>query len=319
MAEVQVLWNLQEARAGFGPSALTIGNFDGVHVGHRVLMRQAAQIGRANGWKPSVLTFQPHPAKIVAPARAPRMITSFERRAALMAQEGIEQVLVLPFNQEVAAWSPQEFVKGLLVDALGVRAVVVGEDFRFGCKQAGDAPLLAELGEKYGFQEVLVPPVAMRGRRASSSLVRECLGAGQVGRAARLLTQPFALQGRVVSGHGIGSKQTVPTLNLEPDSEVMPLDGVYVTRTRDLDSHRQWQSITNVGVRPTFGGDSLTVETFLLSAFEPPAPSRILVEFLRRIREERKFASPELLKAQILADVRRAQSVHRRLGNLKCR
>ncbi len=308
-----VYWRLEDVPADFGPSALTIGNFDGVHHGHRVLMRQAADIGRARGWKPSVLTFRPHPANVVAPARAPKMITSFERRAELMAEEGIEQVLVLPFNANVAAWSPEQFVKDLLVDRLGVRAVVVGDDFRFGHKQTGNSRMLEEFGAKLGFQEVLVPQISVRGPRASSSLVRNLISAGQVARAARLLSKPFALQGRVVAGQGIGSKQTVPTLNLEPDSEVLPLDGVYVTRTRDRATARTWESITNVGNRPTFGGDALTVETFLLDPFQPPTPERILVEFLWRLRGERKFESPEALKAQILSDVRRAQRVHHRL------
>jgi riboflavin kinase/FMN adenylyltransferase len=295
----------------FGPSALTIGNFDGVHAGHRVLLRTAAQIAQARGWKPSVLTFNPHPARIVAPARAPRMITSFERRAELMAEEGIQQVMLLPFTRDVSLWSPEYFVEHLLVGRLGVKAVVVGDDFHFGHKQAGDRRLLEELGIQHGFEVVLVPPVEVRGQRVSSSLVREMVGAGRVARAARLLTKPFELQGRVVSGHGVGSKQTVPTLNLEPDSEVLPLSGVYVTRTRDLDRERRWESITNVGTRPTFDGDALTIETFLLQPLEPPAPERIRVEFLWRVRDERKFASAEDLKAQILRDVQRAQRIHR--------
>ncbi len=313
MAVVRVYRRLEDVPGDFGPCALTIGNFDGVHHGHRFLMKKAAELGRARGWRPSVLTFCPHPANVVAPARAPKMITSFERRIDLMAEEGIEQVLVLPFDWEVAGWSPEQFVRDLLVDRLGVRAVVVGEDFRFGHKQAGNSRMLEEFGALLGFQEVLVAPVAVRGVRASSSLVRTLVSAGQVARAARLLSKPFALQGRVVPGQGIGSKQTVPTLNLEPDSEVLPLNGVYVTRTRDRDGGRKWDSITNVGIRPTFGGEAVTVETFLLGLFEPPTPERILVEFLWRIRDERKFDSPEALKAQILSDARRAGRVHSRL------
>lgn len=313
MNHARVWWRLEDVPYDFGPSALTIGNFDGVHAGHRVLMRRAAEIARENGWKPSVLTFQPHPAKIVAPARAPQLITSFERRVDLMAQEGIEQVLVLPFTPEVALWTPEQFVSDLLVHRLGVQAVVVGEDFRFGHKQAGDSRMLEECGRKYGFREVLIPPVEVRGERASSSLVRQSVTAGRVAHAARLLCKPFALEGPVVPGQGIGSKQTVPTLNLQPDSEVMPRAGVYVTRTRDLDGPRRWESITNVGTRPTFNGRQLTVETFLLQPLDPPAPARILVEFLRWIREERKFDSPEALKSQILQDVRRAARVHARL------
>jgi riboflavin kinase/FMN adenylyltransferase len=260
-----------------------------------------------------VLTFEPHPAKVVAPERAPRLITSFERRVELMEREGIEHVLILPFTREVSLWPPKYFVEHLLVEKLGVKAVVLGDDFRFGHKQAGDRNLIEELGAKHGFEVALVAPVEVRGERVSSSLVREMAGAGRVARAARLLERPFELQGRVVSGQGVGSKQTVPTLNLEPDSEVLPLSGVYVTRTIDLDGMREWESITNVGNRPTFGGGAVTVETFLLGALEPPAPERIRVEFLWRVRDERKFASAEALKAQILRDVMRAQRVHARL------
>jgi riboflavin kinase/FMN adenylyltransferase len=320
MAPFKVWWSLDETPADFGPCSLTIGNFDGVHIGHRVLMHKAADIGEANGWKPSVLTFNPHPARIVAPARAPKMITSFERRAELMAEEKIQQVLVMPFTEEVSHWSPEEFVSRILAEKLQARAVVVGEDFRFGYKQAGDSQTLANLGEKYGFTVSFISPVSFRGVRASSSLVRELVGSGNVARAARLLTEPFALQGRVVTGKGIGSKQTVPTLNLEPDSEVMPRNGVYVTRTTDLgtgvSSGPRWESITNVGVRPTFNGEGVTVESFLLGTLEGETPERIRVEFLRRVRDERKFDSPELLKQQILRDVQRAQRVHARLRNI---
>src|SRR5277367_1111769 len=134
----RVWWRLEDTPPDFGPAALTIGKFDGVHMGHRALMRRAKELGSLNGWKPSVLTFYPHPAKIVAPSRAPRMITPFERRAELMGSEGIEQVLMLPFTLAVSQWSPREFVEDLLVRRLGARCVIVGDDFRFGHKQAGD-------------------------------------------------------------------------------------------------------------------------------------------------------------------------------------
>jgi riboflavin kinase/FMN adenylyltransferase len=316
MAGPLVWWRLEDVPADFGPAALTIGNFDGVHCGHRALMRRTAAEARVHQWKASVLTFNPHPAKVVAPARAPRMITAFARRVELMGQEGIEQVLVLPFTEDVARWSAGEFVN-LLLEKLGAKCVVIGDDFRFGHKQSGNRALLEEFGKLRGCDVIAVDPVNVRGERVSSSLIREKVGAGRIARAARLMGRPFELEGSVVTGQGIGSKQTVPTLNLEPDSEVLPLDGVYVTRTRDLNDGRIWDSITNVGVRPTFGGDTVTVETFLLSAFEPPAPVRIRVEFLRRVRDERKFESPEALKAQIFRDVQRAQRVHERLRKFR--
>lgn len=313
MVPVRIFRGLHEVPADFGPSALTIGNFDGVHDGHRELMRRTARLACEGGFKPSVLTFNPHPAKIVAPSRAPRLITSFERRAELMAEAGIAQILILPFTAAVAQWSPEDFVERLLVAKLGAKVVVVGEDFHFGHKQAGDRSTLERLGALHGFRVELVAPISVRGERASSSLIREMAGAGRIARAARLMGRPFELQGEVVSGHGIGAKQIVPTLNLQPDSEVLPAAGVYVTRTTDLADGRRWRSITNAGMRPTFGGDAFTVETFLLDPFDGVAPSHIRVELLWRLRDERRFESPELLKAQILRDVLRAGSIHRRL------
>jgi riboflavin kinase/FMN adenylyltransferase len=317
MKTPRVFWGLDQVPPDFGPRALTIGNFDGVHIGHQELMRRTADIAHANSWNAAVLTFQPHPAKVIAPARAPNMICDFARRAELMGATGIEQVLVLPFTEELSRWTPEEFVLELLVGKLGAKAVVIGDDFRFGHKQGGDRALLETLGRQHGFDVVTVDPVEVRGQRVSSSLLREMAAAGRITRASRLLARPFELEGQVVSGHGIGSKQTVPTLNLAPDSEVLPRSGVYVTRTAELSEGRRrarrWESITNVGMRPTFNGDALTIETYLLSPFEPPDPERIRVEFLWRIRDERKFASPEELKAQILRDARRAMRVHARL------
>ncbi|WP_219341381.1 bifunctional riboflavin kinase/FAD synthetase [Nevskia soli] len=313
MSMPRVFWGFDHVPPDFGPCALTIGNFDGVHIGHQELMRRTAEIARAGGRKAAVLTFQPHPAKVIAPARAPKMICDFTRRAELMGAAGIEHVLVLPFTEELSRWTPEEFVVDLLVRKLGAKAIVMGDDFRFGHKQAGDRALLERLGREHGFDVVTVAPVEIRRQRVSSSLLREMAAAGRIARASRLLARPFELEGRVVSGHGIGSKQTVPTLNLAPDSEVLPRTGVYVTRTVELPEGRRWESITNLGVRPTFNGDALTIETYLLSPFEPPDPERIRVEFLWRIRDERKFASPEELKAQILRDARRAIQIHARL------
>lgn len=303
---------LRDIPANFGPCALTIGNFDGVHAGHREIMRRVVRVAAEHGWKASVLTFDPHPTRVVAPARAPQLMTTPEQRRELMREDGIEQVLILPFDRSVAQWTPEQFVKDLLVDRLGVKLVLVGADFRFGHKQAGDTALLAELGKRFGFKLELISPVIVRGERVSSSLIRKLVQEGRVTRACRLLSRPFSLEGDVVPGHGVGSKQTVPTLNLATPSEVLPASGVYISKTRDLDADRRWQSITNVGYRPTFGGDALTIETFLLQPLTGDTPKRIHVEFLWRVREERKFDSPEALKAQIMHDVGRAQAYFRR-------
>jgi riboflavin kinase/FMN adenylyltransferase len=294
-------------------SVITIGNFDGVHAGHRQILRRLVELGRENHLKPAVLTFDPHPTRIVAPERAPRLLTTIEERVSLIREQGVEDVIVFPFSTETARLSPEEFVRQIVVAQLHARIVMVGDNFRFGHKQAGDTKTLAELGERFGFKTHVVDAVHRRGRVVSSSAIRKLIEAGDVAMAARLLERPYDLRGEVVSGHGIGSKQTVPTLNLATPAEVIPRNGVYITCSRDLETGDRWHSITNVGNRPTFGGGELTVETFLLSAFDGLTPERISVSFLRRIREERRFENADALRQQIFRDVGRAQTFFRRL------
>ncbi len=308
---------LDEVPADFGPCALTIGNFDGVHIGHRSILRRVKQIADARGWKPSALMFDPHPARVVAPQRAPRLMTPPERRASLMADEGIEQALVLPFTAEVARLTPEEFARQIVASRLGARAVLVGDNFRFGHDHAGNVETLRELGSRLGFETEIVPAVTRRGRAVSSSAVRSLLDEGRVALAARWLERPYALEGEVVAGRGIGSRHTVPTLNLAAGAELIPKIGVYVTRTHDLETARAWDSITNIGYRPTFGDSTqLTIETFLLDPPMGEAPRRISVEFLWRVREERKFTNPEALKARILRDAAAARRYFARTGRL---
>jgi riboflavin kinase/FMN adenylyltransferase len=308
--------SLAEVPADFGPCAITIGNFDGVHRGHRQIMERVAAVARENGWKSAVLTFDPHPTKLVAPARAPRLLTTPEQRAHLILGQGIGQVLILPFTAEIAKLTPEEFVREILVRRLQARAVLVGDNFRFGHRAAGDARMLRDLGQTYGFETEIMGAIAWRKRIISSSEIRSLIEAGDVALAGRMLGRPYALEGAVVPGEGVGSKQTVPTLNLETPVEVLPKTGVYVTRTREAAGLREWPSITNVGHRPTFDGHRLTIETFLLSGLDGLTPARISVEFLRWVREERKFPSPEALKAQIMRDVGRAQAYFRRLEEI---
>jgi riboflavin kinase/FMN adenylyltransferase len=300
--------------AGFQPCALTIGNFDGVHLAHRRLLRATTDAAGSAGLRAAVLMFDPHPACVVAPERAPRLLTSLEERCELIQGEGIEHVLIQPFTAALAKLTPEEFAIKFLHDGLDARIVIVGENFRFGCKQAGDAHTLKELGARLGFETRLLETVSWRGRRVSSGEIRKLVTAGDVGIAGRLLERAYAISGDIVHGHGIGSKQTVPTLNLRTEAQVIPARGVYITRTAELGGVRRWTSITNIGIRPTFGGDdALSIETFLLDPLEGPTPERIRLEFLRRMRDERQFEGPEALKAQILRDVERAKAYFRRV------
>jgi riboflavin kinase / FMN adenylyltransferase len=309
-----VFRSLDEARDNFGPCALTIGNFDGVHLGHRTLIRQTQQVARRNGWKAAVLTFDPHPTAIVAPERTPKLICSLQERLRLLEEAGADRVLVLPFGRDIAAMSPREFVEQVLVGALDSKAVMVGQNFRFGCRQAGNASTLAELARELKFEVHFLAPVIYRGELVSSSAVRQHIAAGEVAAAGRLLARCFYLEGEVVRGHGVGSKQTVPTLNLKPGTEISPRHGVYVTQVEDLEDGRVWRSVTNIGVRPTFGGDEVTIESFLLSPFDGRNPDRIRVHFRHWLREERKFPDPQALRNQILHDVGRADEYWRLLN-----
>ncbi len=302
------------------PSALTIGNFDGVHIGHLYLMGRVVEMAYAQGLSPTVMTFDPHPTRVVAPDRAPKLLTGTEERIALLKAAGIEQVFVVAFSPQIARMQPEEFVARFVHEQCSARVVIVGGNFRFGSKQAGTTDTLIALGEKYGFQTEVAPAVHYRGRAASSSEVRRLIRDGDVSMAGRLLDRPYSVEGEVVKGHGIGSKQTVPTLNLSTRAEVLPANGVYVTRTHESGVSkrpREWESITNVGMRPTFDGDALTIETFLLEPLNGENPARIRVEFLRRVREERKFESPDALKSQILRDVGRAKTYFRRASSLQ--
>lgn len=312
--------SFHDALPFFGPAGVCIGNFDGVHTGHQSLFARLVALCRERGWKPSVLTFDPHPARILVPERAPKLLTTISERVALMRQAGIEQVLVLPFNSELQHLDAVQFVERILVP-LGTRAVIVGDNFRFGHKLSGNVETLRQMAESSGYESLAGGTVSYRGQTVSSSNVRGALYDGDVIKAARMLGRWYTIAGTVITGYGIGSKQTVPTLNLKPTSELPPADGVYVTRATDLDDNRTWQAITNIGTRPTFddGGASAnarSIETFLLDPFDGRNPSRLKLTFFGRLREERRFEDAAALKAQILRDVHRAQQLHRRLARL---
>jgi riboflavin kinase/FMN adenylyltransferase len=306
----------EEAEGVFGPCALTIGNFDGVHLGHRTLIRQAQQIARAHGWSTGVLTFDPHPTVIVAPERAPQMICSLQERLRLLEEAGANRILVLPFTKRIAEMSPREFLEQIVVEALGARAVVVGQNFRFGRQQLGNTAVLSQLGTELGLESHFLAPITSRGEIVSSTAIRRHILAGNVSRTGRLLGRCFALQGEIVTGQGIGSKQTVPTLNLRPGPEIIPRKGVYISEAEDLEDGRTWHGITNVGIRPTFGGGDLSIETFLLSPFDGRNPERVEVRFRHWVREERTFPDAQALRNQILRDVAGAQAYWRRLERL---
>jgi riboflavin kinase/FMN adenylyltransferase len=309
--------SLDEARDQFGPAALAIGNFDGVHIGHRALIAAMSEFAEMHSVHKGVITFHPHPTVLIAPDRVPPMLSTLDDRIQRLRELGVERILVLPFTTELSRFTPKQFVAQVLCGALHTKAAFVGENFHFGYRQAGTPAVLADLGRQYGFATTFLKPVTYRGEAVSSSAIRKALIGHRLGFAARLMGRYFSVCGPVVTGHGIGARQTVPTLNILPAPEQLLLQGVYITQTLDLDSDRVWPSITNVGVRPTFGGDGVTIESYLLAPLTGSAPSQIRVEFRRFVREERQFENPDALKRQILRDVARAQAYWRRVERLR--
>jgi riboflavin kinase/FMN adenylyltransferase len=300
--------------ATFGHSSvLAIGNFDGIHLGHQAILRATVDRAHALNAVSTALTFDPSPRKVLRPETAPPLLSTSAQRTEWFNLLGLEAVVVLPFTLELARLSPEEFVEQILLRDLRIKAVLVGENFRFGHKQAGDVKLLSELGAKHGFAVVIVPPVVYRGEVVSSTIIRREIAAGDVSHAARLLGRPFVLTGEVVSGTGTGRRFTFPTLNLAPEQELLPARGVYVTRTCLDGETRSHRSVTNIGMRPTFNGSSLSVETHLLDTQLAATPKRLEVRFWKRLREEKKFSGPEELRAQIAIDIARANKFFSRL------
>ena len=304
--------------ATFGhASVLAIGNFDGIHLGHQAILRATVERARALDAVSTALTFDPSPRRVLHPESAPLRLSTNAQRMEWFNALGLEAVVVLPFTLDLARLSPGEFVEQILVRDLRVKAVLVGENFRFGHKQAGDVKLLTELGKEHGFDVVIVAPVVHRGEVVSSTIIRREVAEGDVSHAGRLLGRPFALTGEVVSGTGTGRRFTFPTLNLAPEQELLPARGVYITRAWIEGETRRHRSVTNIGTRPTFNGSSLSVETHLLDAQPAGTPKRMEVRFWKRLREEKKFSGPEELREQIAADIARANKFFTRLRRFR--
>jgi phosphoribosyl 1,2-cyclic phosphate phosphodiesterase len=304
--------------ASFGQSSvLAIGSFDGIHLGHQAVLRSTVERARALKAVATVLTFDPSPRKVLRPETAPPHLSTMEQRLDCFKAMGLEAVVVLPFTLELSRLSPEEFVLQILVRNLRIKAVFVGEDFRFGHRQAGDVKLLRELGTEHGFEVAVLPPVVYRGEVVSSTLIRREVADGDVSHAARLLGRPFALSGEIITGTGTGRRFTFPTLNLVAEQGLLPGRGVYITRTclnREEHSHR---SVTNIGMRPTFDGSALSVETHLLDVQLPATPKRMEVRFWKRLRDEKKFSGPEELRAQIARDIASANKFFSRLRRFR--
>lgn len=311
LATVSVFHSLAEIPANFGPSVAAIGNFDGVHCGHREILSAVVAEARACNAHAVAITFDPHPEHFLRPAQAPRLLTPLDERVRLLSETGVNAILVLPFDRALAALTPREFVEQILVCALGIRGIHEGQSFRFGRSAAAGVLELAEFGAEFGFAVRVHPPFCVRGLEVSSSAIRALIAAGDMRRARWMLGRPFAVLSTPARGRGIGTKLLVPTVNLAPYDGLLPDFGVYITRL-NIDG-RIFESVTNVGNRPTFGEASFAVESHILN-FEPvdlDEDTPLELEFLLRLRGEIKFPSPEALKEQIFKDVARAKRYFR--------
>ena len=295
----------------FGPSVAAIGNFDGVHLGHRDILTGAVKEARQLGARAVAVTFDPHPEQVLRPASAPRLITPLAERLRLLAATGVDAVLVLRFDRELARVEAGEFVRRILAGALKVRSVHEGRSFRFGRGARAGVEELARFGAEDGFEVRVHEAVRVHGLDVSSSAIRALVAAGDVRRARWMLGRPFAMKSTPAKGRGIGTRLVVPTVNLAPYDGLLPAFGVYVTRL-SVDG-RVFRAVTNVGNRPTFGEPSFAVESHILD-FEPVdlhEQTPLELEFFMRLRGEMTWPSAEALKAQIMADAARAKRYFR--------
>jgi riboflavin kinase/FMN adenylyltransferase len=304
---MRIFHHLDDLPKDLGPTVVSIGNFDGVHLAHRRVLTELVRRARETGATSTVVTFDPHPTRILRPDAAPRLLTPWPLKRRLLEATGIDTALVLPFSRDLSLMTPLEFVEQVIVRGLHAREVHEGFNFHFGHRAQGNVDRLAEFGREFGFQVKVYPALTIRGDVVSSSRIRELLSAGRVSRARHLLGRVFSIISTPGRGRGYGHKYTVPTINLSRYDEMIPRNGVYITRTRV--NGETFDAVTNVGVRPTFGPDSFAIESHLLN-FSPlslTAQTEVELCFLKRLRDEQKFPTIETLREQIARDVKHAR------------
>ena len=305
---MHVFRHLEELPHDLGRTVLSVGNFDGVHRAHQHVLAEVVRRARQLGAVSMAVTFDPHPTRILHPDAAPPLITPLPVKLRLLAATGLDSVLLLPFTRDLSLLTPRQFAEEILHLKLHAREVHEGFNFRFGRQAKGDVRQLEEFGREFDFAVKVYPEMSIRGHSVSSSRVRQLIAAeGDLSDARHLLGRPFSIVSTPGRGRGYGAKYTVPTINLSRYEELVPRDGVYITRTRVAEEC--FDSVTNVGKRPTFGAESFAIETHLLN-FHPldlTPETEVELFFLRRLRPEIKFPSVDELRAQIAADVHHAR------------
>jgi len=287
---------------------LALGNFDGVHLGHQAIFRQTVARACEIGGTSMVFTFEPHPLHVLAPEKAPLLLTTFSQKMRLIAALGISIGIRVAFNETFARQQPLDFIREVLCQSIGVHDLIVGYDFRFGHRRAGTTTVLQEHATVYGYQVTVVPPITREDIVVSSSNIRRLLHEGQVEAAARLLGRSYSIEGPVVEGYRRGAALGFPTANVRSVNAIVPRTGVYAVRVMWKD--RTYAGVANVGYNPTFGNQALSVEAHLFDFAADLYGETVCIVFVARIREERKFASVDELVAQIACDVQQARAIH---------
>jgi riboflavin kinase/FMN adenylyltransferase len=309
---VKIISLLDDLAPEYALPVVTMGNFDGVHLGHRKLIQGVVARAAEIGGTPIAITFYPHPMHMLVPNNAPMQIQTLPQKLAVIESLGIPVTVVIPYNEKLAVTSARDFALDVLCERLRIKEIYVGPNFAFGHRRQGSVSLLKEIGREKGFLAEKIPQVEFRGTRVSSTAVRQALVYGQVSLARRLLVRPFTLEGTVVHGAGLGSKLQIPTANLCTENELIPRRGVYITRLCvDGDS---WAGVTNIGFRPTIDAKeaaALSIETHALDFNRDIYGKRIAVEFWGRVRDECRFASLDELVARIKKDKESARRYFR--------
>ncbi len=312
---MKVFHKLGDVPGDYGPTVVSVGNFDGVHRAHTHVLREIVRRAREKNGKAVAVTFEPHPVRILRPDSGFKLLTPTPEKIRLLKQTGIDAMLLLPFTRDLSLLTPHQFAHDILKHRLKAVEVHEGYNFHFGHKAAGNVEMLSKFGKEMGFEVKPYPEMKLRGEPVSSSHIRKLIAAGRVSRPRHLLGKPFSILSTPGRGRGYGSKYTVPTINLSRYEELVPADGVYITRTRVGDEC--FDSVTNIGNRPTFGTESFAIETHLLNfhPIELTSDTEVELFFLNRLRDEIKFPSVDALRERIAKDVRKARRYFRLLAS----
>jgi len=304
---MKVYYDLKECEESLPYPVVTLGNFDGIHRGHQEIFRMLRLEAEANNGTALVITFFPHPLKVLHPDRAPRLITNLQDRVELMECCGIDRVLCLPFNEEFAGWDAERFVREILVQKLGIKRVLVGEDFRFGKDREGGTNFLTKRGQPYGYTVRKIDPVRVDGLEISSTRIRQSIQEGRIRESNAMLGRPYNISGTVVTGDKRGRTLGYPTANLGTEAELLPPNGVYAVRV--VLGEDRLPGVASLGIKPTFAGRQYSIEAHIFDFDQDIYGQSLRLEFVERIREEKSFPGPDALVEQIHLDAQQARRI----------